>query len=72
MAIRSINEEKCVLCRNCLNTCPVDVFRYDAEKRKMVVRYPEDCGCCMACWYDCPTGAIDITPEAVPLVPRSW
>lgn len=72
MAIRSIDEEKCVGCGNCVNTCPVDVLRMDPARRKAVVKYPQDCGCCIACLYECPVGAIEMTPEAVMEACRSW
>ena len=72
MAIRGIIEDKCVGCGNCVATCPVDVFRMDTALGKAVVCYPQDCGCCAACLYDCPVQAIDFTPEQNFHSWRSW
>lgn len=72
MAIERVNKELCIGCGNCVATCPVDVFRMDKEARKALVVYPQDCGCCIACYYDCPTGAIVITPEQNFESSRSW
>lgn len=72
MAIQMIQEERCVGCGRCVYTCPVDVLRMDRERHKAVVAYPEDCGCCIACYYECSSGAIVITPEQNYESCRSW
>ncbi len=72
MAIKSINEARCIGCGNCVNACPVDVLRLDTEKHKAVVKYPDDCGCCIACYYECPVNAVVITPEQNYESSRSW
>ena len=72
MSIEYIDEEKCIGCGNCVDTCPVDVIRIDPETEKAVICYPQDCVCCAACLYDCPTDAIMIDP-AHPCEPmRAW
>ncbi len=70
MAIRKIDAEKCVGCRQCIVSCPADVIRFDEETKKAVVRYGEDCRICMWCVTVCKQDAIDMkkteTPEFFP------
>ena len=56
MAIRPIQQEKCVGCGLCVKACPMDVIRL--EGAKAAVRYVEECMCCAACEDVCPAGAI--------------
>ena len=38
-----VNEELCVGCQICFKSCFIDVIKWDAERRKPVVKYPEEC-----------------------------
>ncbi len=55
----TIDEEACIGCKVCLNTCPHGVFTYDESKKKCYVANPYDCVVfCQACQMQCPEGAI--------------
>ena len=60
--IDSIDKNKCTGCGTCVEICPMDVFRMDAEKKKTLARYPDDCQTCYNCELECPSGAIRINP----------
>lgn len=62
MAVQKIIEEKCIGCRTCLKSCPMDVFAMNEITGKPEVRYPRDCVMCLICLADCPADAIDAVP----------
>ncbi|MCD7956204.1 MAG: 4Fe-4S binding protein [Lachnospiraceae bacterium] len=53
MAVRRYDLNKCVGCQNCVNICPMDVFRFDTASNKSVIAYPENCQSCGQCWLNC-------------------
>ncbi|MFC1947810.1 ferredoxin family protein [Chloroflexota bacterium] len=57
-----IDLDTCKGCKNCVNACFVDVFRWNEEDKKPVVAYPEDCVWCLACEAACPVDAIEVIP----------
>lgn len=63
MAINPIDMKKCVRCGMCEMFCPMDVIRFDKEKREPVITYIEDCMLCGLCENRCPVQAIIVTPE---------
>jgi NAD-dependent dihydropyrimidine dehydrogenase PreA subunit len=64
MSIERINEDNCIGCGECVLNCPMDVLRMDANAKKAVTTYPEDCQLCHICRNLCPAeGAITITPD---------
>lgn len=72
MAIGSIDERLCTGCGVCVNSCPSDVIRLDADGRTAVIAYPRDCTLCGWCQADCPERAIHISPEKESTVITSW
>lgn len=53
----SIDSEKCIQCRKCINVCPVNMFDFVDEKVKMVENQ-QRCILCAECFHQCPAGAI--------------
>ncbi len=52
-----INEETCVGCAACIETCPVEALTMVDDKAKVDEEKCVDCG---ACLDSCPTGAITL------------
>ena len=50
-----VNGDKCVLCKCCVEVCPVGAFH---EGETQVVVNPDDCIECGVCISECPQGAI--------------
>lgn len=53
----SINIEKCIACKKCIMTCPVDMFEFSEEK-VIIHRDKSNCILCAECFHNCPAGAI--------------
>ncbi len=58
MSVARKNYAACIGCKNCVNRCPMDVFYYDAEKKKSVIAYPENCQSCGQCYLACSTDSL--------------
>ena len=70
--IDKIDEEKCTGCGTCIDSCSMDVVRFDENQKKATIKYPEDCMTCYSCERDCPEGAIYVGPERVEWVILPW
>lgn len=64
------NNELCIGCNKCTQSCPIDVLVPSTTKGKHpIVMYPGECIYCGSCVMDCPvTGAIHLEH---PLINRS-
>lgn len=62
MGIENIDLKLCNGCGICIDSCPMDVIRFDENNQKAYIAYGLDCGVCFLCSDDCPTNAIKITP----------
>lgn len=51
----SVVNDSCILCRSCIQVCPVDAFR---EGESMVIVDPNICIDCGVCIPECPQNAI--------------
>jgi NAD-dependent dihydropyrimidine dehydrogenase PreA subunit len=60
----TIDEEKCIGCRACVEFCPNEVLEFDEEAGKARVKYPFNCVVeCKACAKLCPVDAISFPKE---------
>lgn len=58
----NIDLEDCTNCQTCVNSCFIDVLRWDEAKKNPIVAYPEDCVGCLFCEANCPQHCIEIVP----------
>jgi NAD-dependent dihydropyrimidine dehydrogenase PreA subunit len=72
MAIEKIDEDLCIGCGECVDSCPMDVIRMDEAGATAVIRYGEDCQNCEQCVLDCPVAAITVTPYGTTPFITSW
>ena len=55
-----IDKNKCNGCKTCVNSCFVDVYRWDDKEESPIVAYLQDCVGCFACEHNCPEQAIEV------------
>jgi NAD-dependent dihydropyrimidine dehydrogenase PreA subunit len=70
MAIEKIDYQKCKWCGNCVEVCPMDVFRKFGSIP--YISYREDCMTCHLCNIYCKSKAIVIGPERAIPVPLPY
>lgn len=58
-----VNKELCVGCQLCFKACFIDIIKWDAEKRKPIIKYPKECVQCGFCELCCPRHAIVVEPD---------
>jgi len=66
-----VQNEVCVGCGVCIESCPTDVLRVD-NRGKAFAAFADDCQYCFLCVFDCPVDAISITIEPLSDLPRWW
>ncbi|MFC2057072.1 ferredoxin family protein [Chloroflexota bacterium] len=69
MPIEKIDEIKCNGCKICVNTCPLDVIRFDESKNIAYIAYPEECDFCRLCENSCPLDCIYVSPTRLQQLP---
>jgi len=52
-----ITGNKCIGCGRCMEACPGNLIKKDAQG-KALIRHPEDCWGCTSCLKECKSGAI--------------
>jgi NAD-dependent dihydropyrimidine dehydrogenase PreA subunit len=72
MAIERIDQEKCVGCGICVESCPADVIRMNDSTGKAYPKYAQDCVTCCWCLGECPAQAIVHTAAVVTPAFTSW
>ncbi len=60
MAEVRIDELACTGCGRCIEICPVDVLRPNADTSVATVAYPGDCCGCRLCAQECPVHCITV------------
>jgi NAD-dependent dihydropyrimidine dehydrogenase PreA subunit len=58
-----VDFDACTGCKTCYLACFADVIRWDAEARRPVVAYPEDCVRCNVCELNCKDDAITVAAD---------
>ncbi len=53
-----IDQEKCDLCMDCVNSCPRKLI--EIKRNKVIVKNPEECTLCMSCVEACGRDAISV------------
>ncbi|MBI4838427.1 MAG: 4Fe-4S binding protein [Nitrospirae bacterium] len=59
MYVVAIENEKCDGCEECVNICPVEVFKL--EDGKSSPHKSDECAYCLSCVEACPNKAITVT-----------
>ncbi len=72
MAVQPMDMKKCIHCGMCEQFCPVDVIRFDNEKKEPYIAYFEDCMLCGLCEDRCPANAITVTPDKAGELMLCW
>jgi NAD-dependent dihydropyrimidine dehydrogenase PreA subunit len=55
----TVDEEACVGCGLCRETCPTEVLALNEAEGIIEVVKPRDCIQCLSCYYVCPATAIE-------------
>lgn len=59
--LKELDEDRCTGCKICVDVCAEDVLRFDEDRGKAYVAYPDDCLGCGACAWFCPLKCIEVT-----------
>ena len=58
-----VSKELCIGCQICYKSCFIDVIKWDAENKRPVIMYPEECVQCGFCEMNCPKRALKMEPD---------
>lgn len=72
MAIKTINADKCIGCKKCIDVCPMDVFEWDNEEKQLKIINLTDCITCFNCELECPTKSLYVEPKRAKTVVFPW
>ena len=72
MAIEKIDQDLCIGCGQCFETCYAVVIIMNKESGQAEVKYAEDCAVCCWCVALCPVNAVLLTSEKTSPVFTSW
>lgn len=68
--IELVSEARCIKCDVCIRVCPTNVFDH-GEDRLPVIAHQDKCQTCFMCEAWCPTDALFVAPQAVPVAEGS-
>ena len=72
MAVQNIDPRRCMGCKTCVMTCPVDALRFNEDTNQAYTAYPEECQICNMCVNVCPVSAITLTSDQSMQVLTAW
>ena len=72
MAIHSIDNERCVGCKKCMEACPMDVFQWDEGQGKLTIANRPDCITCYNCELNCFVKALYVASGRAKPVVFPW
>ena len=61
MSVIRYDLNNCIGCESCVTVCPMDVFRFDYDRMKSIIAYPENCQSCGQCYMICQGRSLDIS-----------
>ena len=64
MSVERKDLNQCIGCRNCIDICPMDVFRFAEDVNKSIIAYPENCQGCGQCFYFCLGHSLQLSTQA--------
>jgi len=57
----TLDREKCIGCKMCLEVCPRNLYQYNEKEKKVNLIFPEKCINCNACVNQCLAKCLEIT-----------
>lgn len=64
MSVVRFDLDACIGCKRCFYICPQDVFRFNEERKKAVIAYPESCISCGQCFVNCVGHSLALSDDA--------
>ena len=58
-----IDFDACTGCKTCYQACFADVIRWDADAKRPIVAYPEDCVRCNVCELNCQEECLSVIAD---------
>lgn len=65
MSVIRYDLNACIGCQNCINVCPMDVFRFDYDANKSIIAYSENCQSCGQCYVGCLGRSLEISYNTI-------
>lgn len=69
MSVARKDYDACIGCERCVERCPMDVFYFDAARKKSVIVYPENCQSCGQCYVACPADSLTMVDTSFEYAP---
>ena len=56
------NFPKCKSCGTCVKYCPLEIRKFNSNRKAITIRTTKSCGGCSVCYNRCPENAILLLP----------